>query len=159
MIFHFVCFSFAVILNPNDFDFLLSRGTPSGQVNPRDSILERFDPISGRKSIVYAPLGNKTEPIAAFSSISTILEVDNSISESVKSNDSLVLEKSPVAKANETVDESGDNKPIAKLESIEKVDTILGGDGDNSQASSTTETYETASIGEPLKVINTFPIR
>lgn len=110
----------------------------------------------GRKSIVHAPLVNKPEPIAAFPSISTILEVDNSISESVKSNESLVSEKSPVAKANETIDESGDNKLIVKLESIEKVDTNLGGDGDNSQASSTTETYETASIGEPLKVINIF---
>ncbi|XP_055314286.1 uncharacterized protein LOC129575221 [Sitodiplosis mosellana] len=140
-----------LILNSNDFDFLLSRGAPSGEINPRDSILERFDPILGRKSIVPAPLINKAEPISAAPSISTILEVDYSITESVKSNESLSSEKSPIANANAAVDDSGDNESIAKLESIEKLDTNIGGDGDNSQASSTTETYETASIGEPLK--------
>lgn len=148
--------SFAVILNSNDFDFLLSRGAPSGQINPRDSILERFDPISGRKSIVLAPLINKVEPIsiAAAPSVSTILEADNSICESVKSNESLVsTDKSPTAQTNVVINEIGDNEQIAKLESIEKFEANIGGDGDNSQASSTTETYETASIGEPLKVI------
>lgn len=152
--------SFAVILNSNDFDFLLSRGAPSGQTNPRDSILERFDPILGRKSIIPAPLVNKVESISivAAPSVSTILEVDNSTTESVNSNESLVsAEKSPVAQPNVAINESvGDNKQIAKLESTEKLESNISGDGDNSLASSTTETYETASIGEPLKVITNF---
>lgn len=150
--------SFTVILNSNDFDFLLSRGCNSGEKNPRDSILERFDPISGRKSIVLAPLINKIEPvsIAAAPSISTILEVD-SITEptTIGANESLVsLKQSPVKAANEaTINELGDNKQIEKLDTNDQFDQSISGEGDHSQASSTTETYETASIGEPLKVI------
>lgn len=46
--------SFAVILNPSDFEFLLSKGeTPKRNVS-RDSILERFDPLSARKSIIHS---------------------------------------------------------------------------------------------------------
>lgn len=152
-----LCFSFivTVILNPNDFDFLLSRGCNSGQPNPRDSILERFDPISGRKSIVPAPLINRSEPttIPAAASISTILEVD-SICESspVRANDQLIsIQNSPALTS--TVDERGDNETTVKLELSEKTELSICGEGDNSQASSTTETYETASTGEPLKVI------
>lgn len=238
-----------VILNSNDFDFLLSKGSNSSELNPRDSILERFDPILGRKSIVPTPFFNKAEPvsIAAPSSISTIHEVDsfveksakidarapidqpsikavnefgdsdqiekldaseksdqhyneselilepfnpildlkpaaptplinetkpvsiatalsistilevNSSAESSTLNDSESfnsIEQSPVKTAN-TVNERGDNKQIEKLNTSDKYDQHISSEGDNSQASSATETYETASIGEPLKVITT----
>lgn len=150
-------FSFTVILNSNDFDFLLSRGNSSGQINPRDSILERFDPISGRKSIVPTPLIiNKTEPAPVTANISTILEVEsiNEISRIDPDKSIEVVQQTPIINLNVTVNESGDNENLAKLESGENFEQINVGDGDNSQASSTTETYETASIGEPLKVIN-----
>lgn len=150
-------FLVAVILNPNDFDFLLSRGCNSGQINPRDSILERFDPISGRKSIIPASLTNRSEPasIAVSPTVSTILEVD-SVSESspVRGSDLLIsISKTPTIQLSASINDRGDNKPIVKLDSSDKTEHSISGEGDNSLASSTTETYETASIGEPLKVI------
>ncbi|XP_031639395.1 uncharacterized protein LOC116351438 isoform X2 [Contarinia nasturtii] len=137
-----------LILNSNDFDFLLSRGCNSGPNNPRDSILERFDPILGRKSIAPSFAICKTEPVSLIvaPSVSTICEVDSV-------NETLVSEiQSPDVKPNETLNETSNNEQVAKLESIEKLDTSnTGGDEDNSEASSTTETYETASFGEQLK--------
>lgn len=160
---YFICCCFfssiLVILNYNDFDCLLSRGSNSGP-SPRDSILERFDPILGRQSIVPTPLINKTEaaPHTLPSSISTIREVDT-ICESAATpqpTELLVPTKTPVVETNAVVNDSGDNKETVKLESSEKFEQNIGGDGDISQTSSTTETYETASIGEPLKVIIQF---
>lgn len=187
---NFTRFFFAVILNPNDFDFLLSRGNSSGQINPRDSILERFDPISGRKSVAPSVLINRLEPsvaaetttattthaaaaeaatpIVTSHSISTIREVDSFLESSPSSNradDQLIsIKQSPVTNqcastiAERKNSSSKSANTIAnKLASAEKTElsnsvSIISGDGDNSQASSTTETYETASVGEPLKV-------
>lgn len=43
-----------MILNSSDFEFLLSKGeTPKRNVC-RDSILERFDPLSSRKSVIHS---------------------------------------------------------------------------------------------------------
>lgn len=204
LIFHFILYNvislfarfFAVILNPNDFDFLLSRGNSSGHINPRDSILERFDPILGRVSVVPSVLINRLEPSVATTpptitttnaspaavavsaeaaapiitshSISTIKEVDSFLESSPVSNradDQLIsIKQSPVTNQsaptiNERKNSSSSksaNTIVNKLASAEKTEhsnsLSIGGDGDYSQASSTTETYETASIGEPQKV-------
>lgn len=194
-------FVITVILNPNDFDFLLSKGNSTGHINPRDSILERFDPILGRKSVVPSVLINRLEPSVATTpptaatatnsaaketetapapivtphSISTIQEVDSLLESSSLANrvdDQLIsIKQSPVtnqcASINERKNSSSSNSIsgkgnkstntiVNKLASAEKTElsnsVSISGDGDNSQASSTTETYETASIGEPLKV-------
>lgn len=131
------CVSFTVILNSTDFDFLLSKGASTpGQKNPRDSILERFDPILGRTSVLY-PQPSKVESSVPL--VSTILE--SSITESTSSDGQEQLL---------SIDESFNQ---SKNNSVElKLDQNNSGDGDHSQASSTTETYETASIGESLKV-------
>lgn len=148
--------SFIVILNPNDFDFLLSRGCNSDQKFARDSILERFDPIIGRRSIVPTPLIPKSEPvsIATPPSVNTILEVDTTIEPAtIESNESSNLpEESPVVTLN--VDECSDNEQITKPESTEELEPSNCGDGNISQASSETESYETASSDEQLEVIN-----
>lgn len=49
-----------MILNPSDFEFLLSKGeTPKRNVC-RDSILERFDPLAARKSVIHSiPFGTR----------------------------------------------------------------------------------------------------
>lgn len=47
-----------------------------------------------------------------------------------------------------------DSDKIIDLNTSTTLDQNNSGDGDYSQASSTTETYETASIGDPLKVSN-----
>lgn len=148
-----ICFcilSLSVILNSNDFDFLLSRGSNSDP-SPRDSILERFDPILGRKSIVPAPLINNTEP----KNISTILEVD-SIAElsAAPPTESLISTESVVVEANVVVNNFGDNEESAKQESNERFEQSIGGDGDISQASNTTETHE--SVVEANAVVNNF---
>lgn len=168
LLFHVV----AVILNPNDFDFLLSRGNSTGHINPRDSILERFDPILGRKSVAPSALINRLEPSPETTTpptatnvpnISTIREVDSYFESSSPkcANDQLISIKQspatshPSASINEHNSGSGNsNNTTVKLASAEKTDLYnsISGDGDNSLASSTTETYETASIGEPLKV-------
>lgn len=126
-----------VILNSTDFDFLLSKGAPSsGQNYPRDSILERFDPITGRKSITNLPslkLDATTTKL-----VPTILET--SIAESTSSD------------GNEPLLPIQDSDKIIDLNTSTTLDQNNSGDGDYSKASSTTETYETASIGDPLKV-------
>lgn len=148
-----------VILNSNDFDFLLSRGSNTGQNNPRDSILERFDPISGRKSIVTPIIKPDQIPVSLSPSISTILEVDSINETLIEPAESVVSVKQvPVSESNVTVTERGDNEEFVKLESSEHLKRSFVGDGDCSQASSSSETYETASVGEPLKVINKFII-
>lgn len=192
--FFLLLFVIAVILNPNDFDFLLSRGNNPGHINPRDSILERFDPILGRKSIAPAVLINRLEPsvqeasttnveaaavpapptpptsIVTPHSISTIKEVDSFLESSSPNrvDDQLIsIKQSSVtnqcaSSINERNNSSSKSKSVnttVKLASAEKTEhsnsvISISGDGDNSQASSTTETYETASIGEPLKVSN-----
>lgn len=130
-----------VILNSTDFDFLLSKGTPnSGQNNPRDSILERFDPILGRRSIINPPSVKTDATTTKFEP--TILET--SIAESTSSD------------GNEPLLPIQDTDKIVELNTSTKLDQNNSGDGDYSQASSTTETYETASIGDPLKVFFSF---
>lgn len=150
-------FSFAVILNPNDFDFLLSRGCNNGQVNPRDSILERFDPISGRKSVIPSSVVINRPDVATVSQpCSTIFEIDsvNETSEVCASETLISLKQSPIIKSSaSSINERGDNESIVKLESSDKTENSIGVDGDHSLASSTTETYDTASTGEPIKVI------
>lgn len=159
-------FSIAVILNPNDFDFLLSKGTGSQQINPRDSILERFDPISGRKSIVL-PSSSVKGDLLPTPTISTIPEAECSTTDSTinESDASLIITdvKSSLFDIPFNSNSSSNNKKveikrspfdeqIVKLDSSDTFDTSQLGDGDHSQASSTTETYETASSGEPYKV-------
>lgn len=199
-----VVICFTVILNPTDFDFLLSKGRGSQQINPRDSILERFDPILGRPSVVADFAPKAVPPV-----ISTIPEVDSSVSDSTAGEidvslvateviSSPVLSTKPVDRSPVEVKPIEAVKPIelepevaqpiqskpkhssevklAKVqpaqskpievaalistkanESVVKLDSSLdrnqlGDSGEHSQASSTTETYETASTGEPFKV-------
>lgn len=127
----------SVILNSTDFDFLLSKGASnSGQNIPRDSILERFDPISRRKSIINVP--SLKSDATATKLVPTILET--SIAESTSSD------------GHEPLLPTQNSDNIIDLNTSTKLDQNNSGDGDYSQASSTTETYETASIGDPLKV-------
>lgn len=128
----------SVILNSTDFDFLLSKGAPnSGQNNPRDSILERFDPISGRKSFINLPSSLKSDATTT-KLVPTILET--SIAESTSSD------------GNEPLLPIQDGEKIIDFNTSIKLDQNNSGDGDYSQASSITETYEIASIEDPLKV-------
>lgn len=143
-------------MNPNDFDFLLSKGNAPGHLLPRNSILERFDPISGRKSVSPQVVKTDIYTVAANPSVSTIFEVD-SIIESPSASDQpsiISLSDTPVKKANASIETRRICDKTVKLDSSEQIDLSNGGDGDHSLTSSTTETYETASIGEPLKVIN-----
>lgn len=208
-----VVLRFAVILNPTDFDFLLSKGTGAQQINPRDSILERFDPILGRPSVV-ADFAPKALPV-----IATIPEADSSVNDSTAGEIDVSLvateakstpaaaskraevrpveavkptqaierirvepavaqpvQSSPVqpqpsevksvavklAGVQPVLSKSFEIGPLAgakvdesavKLDSSDILDrNRLGDSGEHSQASSTTETYETASTGEPFKV-------
>lgn len=147
-------------MNPTDFDFLLTKGTQNTSKNqPRDSILERFDPISGRKSIIPPTVCQKADPIVSVQpNVSTILEVsvetsgrDSLLSIQSSHVDGVDLNKTNVVEA---IVQNQDK--IVDLETSIKLDQSNSGDGDHSQASSTTETYETASIGEPLKVNEPF---
>lgn len=148
---------FSVILNPTDFDFLLSKGTSGQQVNPRDSILERFDPISGRKSI-HAPSNPVKTDSVPTPLIASIPEADNSAIDSTNGDvdTSLVnIEVKTNLIDSQFINTTFDD-PIVKLDSSDTIDLNQLVDGDNSQASSTTETYETASSGEPPKVRGVF---
>lgn len=67
-----MCFSFhhfSVILNPSDFDFLLSKGESTPRNQSRDSILERFDPLVGRPSVIQGSAIQGTSLFAKFSPI------------------------------------------------------------------------------------------
>lgn len=112
----------AVILNQSDFDFLLTKGDPSNRHQPRDSILERFDPLSDRKSIAPQHLLRKIDSIA---------EVD-SFSKSICSGDS----------AEGELIENSKSECLIKLDSSEKVEIEINSD------SSVSESYVTASIGD-----------
>lgn len=140
-------------MNPTDFDFLLSKGTSGQQINPRDSILERFDPISGRISTALPTNPVKADLLPA-TLIPTIQEADNSAIDSTNGDvdASLVnLEVKTNLIDTQFISTTFD-EPIVKLDSSDTIDLNQLADGDNSQASSTTETYETASSGEPTKV-------
>lgn len=159
-------------MNSNDFDFLLTKGNSPGNYLCRDSILEKFDPITGRKSIITAPLPSSSksasstndslQSIPNTSLFTTIEEADCSITEATNASGfaDLISVPQPSKPLNTTVVVATPKhvEPIARLDTTQilTLDSHNSSGGDNSQASSTTETYETASIGgaEPLKVIN-----
>lgn len=109
-----------MILNPSDFDFLLSKGDPSNRHQPRDSILERFDPLSSRKSI--AP----PKKIVAIEESHSFSESSFDVPHEAQSSDSNIAEC------------------LVKLDSSNKSDTEL-----HSESSSVSESYVTASLGDP----------
>lgn len=111
-----------MILNPSDFDFLLSKGDPSNRHQPRDSILERFDPLSSRKSIAPQP----QKKIAAIEESHSFSESSFDVTHEAQSSDTNIAEC------------------LVKLDSSDKADTEL-----HSEPSSVSESYVTASLGEP----------
>ena len=117
-----------MILNPSDFDFLLSKGS-TVPIDSRDSILERFDPLLGKPSI--APVAIKRfEPI---------LEKSIQDSDSRESFGDLINTETESEVS--TADDSSKN---IKLDT----DSSLHFGADDSTKSSASETFETASIGE-----------
>lgn len=137
---------FSVILNPSDFDFLLSKGDSIANNYARDSILERFDPLSSRKSVI------QVQPVATKFSI--IKESDcNITTESTQFNESEVTSSHHNSTLNQgnTID-ANKTVSIGKLDSRETFTNSCGGE---SQTSSSSETYVTASLDEPkLKTVS-----
>lgn len=114
-------------------------------MNPRDSILEKFDPILGRKSVIHAPLPQHTKQESSAPLVSTILEISGSESSLSEGLDSTLSQTEFNQSANKS-------NIIVNLSTSPKLDQSNNVDGDHSQASSTTETFESASSGEPTKV-------
>ena len=117
----------SVILNPSDFEFLLSKGDSSINNQCRNSILERFDPLLGPRTSFIQPSTQHTKFL-------TIAEADYSVDTTHinDSNATLLL---------------GDTK----------LDSIHSNCGDDSRTSSSSETYVTASIEDhQSKKVNTF---
>lgn len=130
-----------MILNPSDFDYLLSRGDSSGSTNSRDSILERFDPLS-RQSILPSTIlsaGNAVQKRFA------AIEEQNSSNDTDTSVVDQPLISTRVSPINAAV---AKNKKNIKLDSQS---SSLDNCSDSQTTSSSSETYATAPI-EPSPV-------
>lgn len=129
-----------VILNPNDFDYLLTRGDSQHRNYCRDSILERFDPLRGssptRKSVIQSP--NLPATVSALSAIA-----ENGADSVNCSYESPVTSKQLKTNLNTAV------STLTKLDSCD-----ANSNEDYSQASSLTETFKTASSGDNVKVVS-----
>lgn len=146
-----------MILNPSDFDFLLSKGEPSSALNNcRDSILERFDPLSGRVSVL------PTLPVSTVAAISTagnykpiaatqfsIIEEQESANETLTGtlNDTLICKRQSIdihqLNGTKTLNAKLDSKSssLDHLDDDSQYTTI-----ETSSSTETSETYATAPI-------------
>lgn len=108
---------------------MLSRGDPTNRHLPRDSLLERFDPLSARKSIAPQQLSKKISPIVE----------NNSISEEL------------ISGLNEINSIEENNQCLIKLDSTEKTDIVQQQSQQQlrSESPSISESYVTASLGDP----------
>lgn len=135
-----------MILNPSDFDFLLTKGDSTKNNYNRDSILEKFDPLTGSRTSL---LPNQL-PAPKFQPI-----LERSSTESFDSSTETVEQKSEAPITNTTAgttepDLVNNSKVNVTLDSPKKLDISCG---DESRSSSASESYVTASIGEPLKKV------
>lgn len=121
-----------MILNPDDFDFLLSKGSASNKNINRDSILERFDPLS-RKSI-YQP-SSKQPPIVEVQTNSSSIEEETTVAPLAQVNESLapIVRQTNITSSNFIELDS----PKTAVKSTDEL---------NSNSSSLSETYVTAPI-------------
>lgn len=159
-----------MILNPSDFDFLLSKGDSTNNNYSRDSILERFDPLTGSRPSVLP----NSLPVAKFSPIQERDSIDSlgetKEVEAVKQTLDAALLNITAEEPQATVlnnsktsilNSSNENKAleseslneiqsVVKLDSDRKLDNSCG---DESRSSSASESFVTASIGDPLKKV------
>lgn len=159
-----------MILNPSDFDFLLSKGDSTNNNYNRDSILERFDPLTGsRPSVIpnslpvtkFSPIQERdsTDSLGETKQVGAVelkleaplLQLTTAEPEATTLNNSRtsILNISNENKA--VVPESlNEIESAVKLDSDKKLDNSCG---DESHSSSASESYVTASIGDPLKKV------
>lgn len=113
-----------MILNPSDFDFLLSKGDPTNRHQPRDSLLERFDPLSARKSIAPQQLSKKIESIVENHSFS------EELLPGINENTECLIKLDSIEKTNIEHQQQQQHEPRSESPSI-------------------SESYVTASLGDP----------
>lgn len=116
-----------IILNPSDFDYLLSRGDSSGSLNSRNSILERFDPLS-RQSILPVPVSSTANAVQKRFAI---------------------IEENETLNGDQTLISAGDSIHVPKSTDNIKLDSqssSLENCSDSHTTSSSSETYATAPI-------------
>lgn len=136
-----------MILNSSDFDFLLSKGDSSGNsVKCRDSLLERFDPLSGPRASILPP---PPPQIANAAKHFSIIEESDSLNDS-----SVVVNEAPIAQPDIADDQPVEAIVAPEIAKLDSNTSSLGHFDDDSLATSTSsssETYATA----PIELTNT----
>lgn len=152
ILFDFFSLFLIVILNPADFDFLLSKGDPTSHAAKcRDSLLERFDPLLGPRHSILPPPPQSL--IANANKQFSIIEEADSLNDSAAAAiESPVLQhtfkvpKEPKELKAAVVDKgiAGLKEKVTKLDSDPSPLGHLDEDSQPTSTSSSSETYATA---------------